>query len=611
MDENKTAAEEVQTSLFSPPTKEETIESIKRRFNDFAEVQNGSEYCIADMQQSLDRLYNTIADGGTPEQIAAACNTAAAKMEAIADKENDNALKGIAQAISMFADKVCPNMQRPKSHVFHGEKCFILPDEIEEYRKVNPVGAAAHEKQEVQEAKREAAIKLSFNADGAKSIEDMTPEELKAAVAEYTREQDKVRKIITEYANSIAGKGVDNIVAGVTEALQQAKVPLTDLTYNILSFMQSETMEQFSSMLSTLSKWYGDISAQFEAGDFSFLSAYFENIDDITPLLKGQLEKYKKDHGIENLTLSEFLRNIDPETGNPVESIFAQCVNAITKNTIPTVTAKKADFIEFPIDKVNATIWGLLESDTGGQLAIKAEKAGSKKEINIMYSIDFDELDKAGITITKRLTPFDKRVYIAISSLFNAGNNVISLSQIYYLIGGIKRPNATDIKKINDAVTKMRSASIYVNNEQEAASYKYPHFKYDGYLLPIERITASVNGKVSEAAIHIFREPPVMTFAKDRKQVTTISKKLLQSPVSKTDANIAIDDYLIERISHAKKGTQPKRILWETICENTGNTEKKQKQRLKEKVNRYMEHYKTCGFISSFSTDDKGIIFTL
>lgn len=272
----------------------------------------------------------------------------------------------------------------------------------------------------------------------------------------------------------------------------------------------------------------------------------------------------------------------------------------------PRITTKRARDIEYPLDKVNAQIWSLLEKDTRGQVALKAEKAGSAKPLTIYYSVDFDKLGE-GITITKRLTSYDKRVYIAVSALFNAGNHVISLTQVYYAMGYTGRPNGKDLERINEAVSKMTGARIYVNNEQEADVYNYPKFVYDGSLLPIERTTASIQGSLADAAIHIFREPPVITFAKQRKQITTVNVELLQSPISKTEANLLIEDYLIERIARAKIGRQPRRILYKTLYEKARVTTAKQRQRMPDKVRRYLEHYQKCGLIARFIMEKDGV----
>lgn len=273
---------------------------------------------------------------------------------------------------------------------------------------------------------------------------------------------------------------------------------------------------------------------------------------------------------------------------------------------IDRVNVIPVDRLTYPLDKVNANIWSLLETDTGGQLRIRAEKLGSKKEINILYSIDFDALG-SNARITKKLTQFDKRVYIAVAGLFNAGNTVITLRQIHLAMGGTGRASANQRQKISAAVHKMHGAMISIDNAIEAGTYNYPKFVYTGSLLPIERIRKIVNGNVVEEAIHLFREPPAMTFARQRGQITTIPVRLLNSHVSMTDTNLAIEDYLLDRISHAKKGKGQSKILYRTICDKAGAVTAKQRQRVPEKVKEYLTHYVKCGYIASFAETSDGV----
>ena len=273
---------------------------------------------------------------------------------------------------------------------------------------------------------------------------------------------------------------------------------------------------------------------------------------------------------------------------------------------LPQVTAKRAENIEYPLDKVNAAVWNLLEQDTQGQITFAMERRRSKKPLNLYYSIDFDALGNE-VAISRHLTPFDKRVYTAISALFNAGNTVISLTQIHFAMGNITRPKTAQLKKINDAITKMTGARISVDNSQEAQAYNYDKFIYEGALLPLERGLALVNGQLADAAIHIFREPPLISFAKQRGQITTVNIKLLQSPFNKTDANLLIEDYLIERIARAKKTRKPEKILFKTLFDKADIKTKKQKERAPEKIEGYLKHQQQEGFFRRFEIDKDGI----
>lgn len=301
------------------------------------------------------------------------------------------------------------------------------------------------------------------------------------------------------------------------------------------------------------------------------------------------------------------------EAFSPVSLIGADFVTAWEKvtglksATIPTIPAHRLTKIDFPIDKVNNRVWQLLE-DTKGQLSlnINVAKRGSEKPVDILYSLDFSSLEN--VSITRKLEPYDKRVYLAIAAIFNDGYDVMSVQQIYNAMGYTGRMSATDIKKINAAITKMNGAHIYIDNIAEHSVYNYDHFKYDGVLLPMERIQAIINGQPVEAAIHIFREPPMVSFARDRKQITKLDIKLLDTPLSKTNANIQLEDFLLEEINRIKKGKRNPKMLYTSIYEAAGITQKKQKQRAPEKIKQLLTHYIACGHIKGYEEVADGVI---
>lgn len=321
------------------------------------------------------------------------------------------------------------------------------------------------------------------------------------------------------------------------------------------------------------------------------------------PGYKGKTFDYLKKYELRELV----------ELRNDPESFLSKAIEEARKAKAEArhITIQHADNVEYPLDKINSNVWNLLTEDTGGQLKIAFDllPKKQKQQATAYYSINFDNLGD-NVEITKRLQPFDKRVYIAVSALYNTGNDVITATQIYYAMGNTGKPAPNQIKKIDDSLSKMKSADITLNNQREHDSLKgkYPLFKYDGSLLPFERITATINGQIAESAIHIFREPPLMTFAKERKQVTTIAVELLQSPISKTDANLLIDDYLIKRISRAKNGKNNScRILYKTLYENANIKTKMQRQRAPAKIEKYLTYYQQQKFIKRYTTHTDGI----
>ena len=286
---------------------------------------------------------------------------------------------------------------------------------------------------------------------------------------------------------------------------------------------------------------------------------------------------------------------------------------------LPRIMATPPDSLEYPIDKINANIWEDLtaasKDSPNGQLAFAVEKTGSKKEATIFYSINFDELEKLdGLKLTKALTPFDKRVYIAVNAIYAQSGQYMSAGQVFAAMGNTGKPSKKQLEKVNESLTKMGAARVYLDNGQEIGVNKgYRHFKYDAPLLPFERVSAYINNALVESAIHLFREPPLMTFAKERNQITTITKKLLESPVNKTEGNLRIDDYLIERIARMKsgKGKTSRKMLYSTIYEKCQIKTKMQRKRAPETIRRYLDYYKECDYITGYTEEQDGITIKL
>ena len=460
-----------------------------------------------------------------------------------------------------------------------------------------------------------------------------------------TFNSDSTAKEVQETAN----KEVTQEMHHIQEASGELEAALNDISNNTrraineIAAMATNSLLAFSSVTDAVSEFISTASfnmtaSALQAATFKSLTSALQNaIENSEELrqrikeheaLRPLLEKELKKPQYNNKSIGELIDESKDENGEIIDgSLWQQALNAartaLAAQETERATVKRADSVDYPLDKLNAEVWNLLKEDTKGQLSLAVignaslpldvtstkDKRKHKDPVTVIYSVNFDELDGNGINITKQLTPFDKRVYIAVSALFNAGNNVITLTQIYYAMGykGGK-PGTKDLEKIYNAVSKMTGARISVDNTQEADSYKYPRFVYEGSLLPMERGAVIVNGKLSEAAIHIFREPPLVSFARKRKQITTVELKLLQSPVSKTDANLLIDDYLIERISKAKNGKGKScRILYKTLYERTSITTKKQRERAQEKIRRYLDYYKQCGFITGYSMEADGL----
>ena len=411
--------------------------------------------------------------------------------------------------------------------------------------------------------------------------------ELSINSAEY----EKAARISAELVESYSE--MQNVLAGVKEAF-------SNIMRGAATFLQSEEWQKTRAALAEI------------AEKAPLWLAIATEISELEPYIRAEMEKpeYK------GMTLEELYQDGTDDNGDIIPgSLFEKLLQAAgaARDKEKKTTVKRVSNIEYPLDKPNLKLWGLTEKQSKGDITFEmAKRADLRKGISLPagYAINFDDLSD-DIQITKNLLPFDKLVYIAAGALFNAGNNIVSLSQFYYVMGYTGTPGDNDREKIYKSITKLRTADIRFDNEKEAAKYKYPHFRYEGSLFPCEIVDACINGIWTDKAIHIFREPPLITFAKQRDQITTLDIKLLQAPISKTDANLKIQDYLLIRISRAKNDKRSKkhscRILFETLYKETGITTKKQIYRAQPKIEKFLQYYQQQDYIARYTTQDDGI----
>lgn len=352
-------------------------------------------------------------------------------------------------------------------------------------------------------------------------------------------------------------------------------------------------------------------------------SAHEQEIKELEPYIAKELQKPE----YEGKSIDDLfdIAEADEEGIISENSLFAKVMAAARaemiaerRNQLPQVKEHKLQKSYFALDKVNAGIWNLISNEVrAAEIDFTPEGKRRKYLSNPLITtiiFDFKELEKSFPTIEKRLTQYDKRVYFAAGSLWNEGLHIMTYQQIYYAMGYKGRIGGADIEKIENSLNKMSSLHISMSNEKEAKELKgYPLFEYHSVLLPSERIKVVTSGNETMAAVHLFREPPLLTFARERKNITTVDTKLLQSPFNKTDANLRIEDYLIRRIGRAKnnKKNKSEAILLKTLYDNVNITDGKQRKRSLEKIKDYLEFYKSQLFIKGYTMETDKIIVRL
>lgn len=259
-------------------------------------------------------------------------------------------------------------------------------------------------------------------------------------------------------------------------------------------------------------------------------------------------------------------------------------------------------------DKADALkLWGLTEEHNKKQVFVPYDSVSVKgKKVGIGLKINFDGVPA---NLTRSLTRYDKFVYSTVYTLYKSGYQNMTASMIYGNMGNNSRPSQKDIQRVNDSLTKMGTTRVTVDNKLEHDEYpSYPYFHtYDEILLDFVRISKmEVNGGVSESAIRIKTEPVMGRFANERKQIRKIDMKLLNAPISKTERNLAVMDYLQYITSYPN--ITARKITHKMFFERVGATDRKQKQRALDAADKVLAYYKKLKWIVDYTMEKDGIV---
>lgn len=376
-------------------------------------------------------------------------------------------------------------------------------------------------------------------------------------------------------------------------------------------FNADELIKLFNSFGATLAKYMPELNA---AAAFS----------EIAPYLIKELEKeIAANPEIADLPLLDLIEVELDENGNPkasesiLERLIKRAAAQLKQEQPANVTANKVTALAYPLDKFNHTLWNsLTPKQTAGRIGIEMAKASDRKKglsLKANVFINFDDLGD-DLKITKTFTPYDERVYIAVAALFDAGNDVISLTQIYNAMGNTNAPNKRDREKIFNSLLKMGGTFLRIENAAEAKKYNYEKINFSGHLLDLRTRAATINGKTTNQGIYIMSRPVLVEIAEARGQFTTIKPEYLTTSLSQTNENLALEDYLIWRISRAanslaagKKKTNRERILYKKIFERAGIKTSSQKTRAREKVKKLLIDYKSSGLIERYTIQPDGV----
>lgn len=269
-----------------------------------------------------------------------------------------------------------------------------------------------------------------------------------------------------------------------------------------------------------------------------------------------------------------------------------------------------------PIDKV--TLRAFENKLTGRQMQkVGMERRGSKKQINTLASINFDNFNgSVQIKGRKELTAYDREVHDAIITLFvDGGNEYMTPQMIYQVMTGNPDAylNPKQAEAISESITKCMYSRLIIDASEEAKEYGFDSFKYDGNLISGERVTATLNGTVVEC-LRLLRTPVLYEYANKKNHIGRFDIKLLNSPIKKTEEIITLQGYLYRRIlsMKGKKSNLSKTIVYDTVynqIEVTATSRgalRKKKSKVRDQVKKILDYWKQENFIAGYVENKRG-----
>lgn len=242
---------------------------------------------------------------------------------------------------------------------------------------------------------------------------------------------------------------------------------------------------------------------------------------------------------------------------------------------------------------------------------LSTEKNGSKKELTVKTSINYDELQGVTIAGKKELAPYDREIHDSIVSLIEVGNNPISPLMILRTMTGNPEAtlNPTQEKAIDESVHKLFFSKLRIDASGEAVAYKMEKAIYEGYLIAGEKALVKHKGNEPQVWYNILRSPVLYDYAKSKKQIAQIPINLLYTPVNKNEDTIIIQGYLYRRILTMKGSTgQSNAIVLQTVFKyaNMEDITRDKKKRVTNYIRIIMDDWKKKNFIINYTVNKKG-----
>lgn len=215
------------------------------------------------------------------------------------------------------------------------------------------------------------------------------------------------------------------------------------------------------------------------------------------------------------------------------------------------------------------------------------------------------------------LKEFDYAVLSACHTEILHGNRYTTVTRLFHILGGghVLTPNIR--QDILDSLSKLATVRVKISLDKDTIKknviekgeqYRFKNREFEGYILPFERLTVSLNGQIVDV-IHFLDGGAILNNSQARKQIISCDPNLLNAPIKKTKNNIAINHYLLRRVFEIIGSNSPEHkhgaklrniITFEHLYSRVGAETKLDQQRARAVAIKILDFFVEKGLIKSY-----------
>lgn len=217
------------------------------------------------------------------------------------------------------------------------------------------------------------------------------------------------------------------------------------------------------------------------------------------------------------------------------------------------------------------------------------------------------------------LSPYDREVYDAISSHYEAGNIYLTVAEIYRaMTGKVKgnnyKPSIQQAEAIASSIQRMGMLRVKIDctNELRVRGMDISYGKLNAIALEYRSLEGESSHGKPFTIYEFTSEPVLFSYAKAVKQIIPIPMKFLDTPTNNSEELLVIKKYLLTRILNmaAPNNSMVQNvILLEHVYEQTAAKSKDKKNNARENVKKLLDYWKRESLFKNYSFSKKGTSF--